>query len=204
MGSLLSSLPWPLRLPPPSLRPAICEKTAPRLPPPLKGLSLISMPLGLLHRLLPNKHSQDLLQCLLYFVCHPHSSLTIHLPPFLCFLTVLWSSLSARSCSTLEVFMFKYSGFSGTAISVPSVVCISPEDILSPCVGNVKLLYVPVSFFMWGKRRQMEEKQRSELVNVSCKSRGHMVEITRWRANPHALAHMLISWTKVTVSPHPQ
>lgn len=95
VGSLLSSLPWPLRPPPPSPRPAIREKTPPRPPPhPLEGLSLISMPLGLLHRLLPNKHRQDLLQCLLHFVCCAHLPRAIHLPPFLFFLAFALSPCS--------------------------------------------------------------------------------------------------------------
>lgn len=71
VGSLLSSLPWPPRPPftadPPLplwglvsvRRPYFSARPPP--PQPLKGLSLISMPLGLLGRLLPNKHSQDLL-----------------------------------------------------------------------------------------------------------------------------------------------
>lgn len=108
VGSPLSSLPWPLRLPPSpadppaSLRSGIREKTllqlcsSRALPPPLKGLSLISMPLGLLGLLLPNKHSQDLLPCL------PHSlflwsPLAISLPSISSFLTSCFSLSSLVS-----------------------------------------------------------------------------------------------------------
>lgn len=97
VGSLLSSLPWPLRLPTPADPPApptpgIREKTllqlcsSRALPPPLKGLSLISMPLGFLGLLLPNKHSQDLLPCQFLW-----SSLALRLPLHLLFLTSCFS-----------------------------------------------------------------------------------------------------------------
>lgn len=105
------------------------------------------MPLGLLHRLLPNKHRQDLLQCLLHFACCAHLSRAIHLPPFLFFL-VFCSHSSALS----PLLEFLSSSIRGLLVlplrpSVSSVVCISPEDILSPRVGNVKLRYFPVAFF---------------------------------------------------------
>lgn len=150
----------------------------PKFPHSLKSLSLISMPLGLLHRLLPNKHRQDLLQCLLHLVCCAHLSLPIHLPPFMflftfCFCLSLLSSLLKFSCSSIQGLLVL-----SLRSSVSSVVFISPEDILSPRVGNVKLVTF-LFFFLQVRINQMEEKQQSEVVNVCCKSRGHMVEIRR-------------------------
>lgn len=148
VGSLLSSLPWPLRLPLP-LWGLLSVRRHHHSPTPLKGLSLISMPLGLLHRLLPNKHTAKI-----FF----NVSSTLHvvltrlsptrLPPFL-FFAVFCSPLPALSLCSWSSHVEGFRGFMLLPLrpSVSSGVCISPEDILSPCVGNVELLYLPVSFF---------------------------------------------------------
>ena len=149
------------------------------------------MPLGLLGLLLPNKHSQDLLPSL------PLFCLSGHLPLF----RLPMSLLSLTSCSSLyhpfSILPFLPPSFFSGSFSplcdslvlpfphaVSSVVRISPEDVWSPCLGNVNLPLFPMSLFMWVKNHQMEGRKGSEVSKVCCRSRGHIVQIRKWRAPP--------------------
>lgn len=157
VGSLLSSLPWPLRLPypagPPPLwgllsvrRPHSNPAPAGLTPPLLKSLSLISMPLGLPSLLLPNKHSQNLLPC------PPHcqflwSSITIHLFLYLLFYSSCYSFQCFQHMLSFVLTSSLVSSFRVVPCSrdVSSVVCVSPDASLSSCV-----LYMESSG--WGKQ----------------------------------------------------
>lgn len=109
------------------------------------------MPLGLLSLLLPNKHSQDLLPCLplsvpLVSFHHPSSSVSVILNKLW---LIVWSS-----------FLLSYQLFHHSLMSpcfTPScshiftccfLSCVSSEDALSPCVGNVDLSFLSCVLFM--------------------------------------------------------
>lgn len=203
VGSRLSSLPWPLRLPSPADPPPLCGLVSVRrphssfalagLPPLLKGLSLISMPLGLLGLLLPNKHrNQDLLPCLPFFghLCCPLSLL---------FLTICFSLYHPPSNTPLlNWFVSALPVLWLTQNAVSSDVCITPKGVLHPCLGSAFL----VSFLCKSEVTRWREDSSQRLLmyaaggeGIWCKSEGEGLtpnhNVTARTFNPTTIS---LSW----------
>lgn len=113
----------------------------------LKGLSLISIPLGLLSLLLPNKHSQDLFfpsLSLSALFCHPSSFIFPVTVFHLIISIVIPSLLHVIFHSSLEFFTFlclQCYLFLPFSHGVSSVISISTEDTLLPCSGKDDFLF---------------------------------------------------------------